>query len=418
MTRDFWRDKKVFVTGNTGFKGSWLSLWLAHVGARVQGYSLKPPTKPSLFELAKVGEVVPTIEGDIRDLPRLSAEMAKFGPDIVLHLAAQTVVLSAYEDPIETFSTNVVGTASVFESVKRLPGKCTVVNITTDKVYENVHWVWGYRENDRLGGRDPYSASKAGAEMVAHAYRESFFGPQADGTHRIAMANARAGNVIGGGDWTPYQVIPDTVQAMIKGQQVVLRHPTATRPWQHVLDCLNGYLTLAEALHGNPHKFASNWNFGPPDEQAQPVARVVEMLAGHWGVQYPWRKHAEQHAHEDMALLLNWQKARAELGWYCRLPLAQALEWVASWYKRQHAGESARALCHEQIDRYMSVLADLAIGIEGARSIAHQTAGGSGVAPGIDHRHAMVRGQCDQLLAVEEEEPKPATPTVDFHRRF
>ena len=196
MTRDFWRDKKVFVTGNTGFKGSWLSLWLAHVGARVQGYSLKPPTKPSLFELAKVGEVVPTIEGDIRDLPRLSAEMAKFGPDIVLHLAAQTVVLSAYEDPIETFSTNVVGTASVFESVKRLPGKCTVVNITTDKVYENVHWVWGYRENDRLGGRDPYSASKAGAEMVAHAYRESFFGPQADGTHRIAMANARAGNVI------------------------------------------------------------------------------------------------------------------------------------------------------------------------------------------------------------------------------
>lgn len=191
------------------------------------------------------------------------------------------------------------------------------------------------------------------------------------------MANARAGNVIGGGDWTPYQLIPDTVHAMIKGRQVVLRHPTATRPWQHVLDCLNGYLTLAEALHGNPHKFASNWNFGPPNEQAQPVARVVEMLAGHWGVQYPWRKHSEQHAHEDMALLLNWQKARAELGWHCRLPLAQALEWIASWYKCQHAGESARALCHEQIDRYMRVLADL-IGIEGARSIAHQTAGGSG----------------------------------------
>ncbi len=355
MTRNFWLGKKVFITGNTGFKGSWLSLWLAHLGARVQGYSLPPPTQPSLFELAGVAALVPTVEGDIRDLPRLSAEMAKFAPDIVLHLAAQTVVFAAYEDPIETFSTNVVGTASMLESVRRLPGKCTVVNITTDKVYENVHWVWGYRENDRLGGRDPYSASKAAAEMVSHAYRESFFGPQADGTHRIALANARAGNVIGGGDWTPWQLIPDTVQALSQGKQVVLRHPGATRPWQHVLDCLCGYLSLAEALHGNPQRFANNWNFGPPDEQAQPVARIVEMLAQHWGVKNPWTRHADEHAHEDMALLLNWQKARAELGWSCRLLLPDALEWIATWYKRQHAGENARALCHEQIDRYMEL---------------------------------------------------------------
>jgi CDP-glucose 4,6-dehydratase len=356
MTGDFWRGKKVFVTGNTGFKGSWLSLWLAHMGARVRGYSLKPPTQPSLFELAEVGRVVPTIDGDVRDLPRLAAEMAKFAPDIVLHLAAQTVVFAAYEDPIEAFSTNVVGTASVLEAIKRLPGKCAVVNITTDKVYENVHWVWGYRENDRLGGRDPYSASKVGAEIVSHAYQESFFGPQADGTHRIALANARAGNVIGGGDWTPWQLIPDTVQALSQGKQVVLRQPTATRPWQHVLDCLCGYLTLAEALHRDPRRFASNWNFGPPDEQAQPVARVVEMLGQHWGIKNPWTRHTEEHAHEDMALLLNWQKARAELGWSCRLPLADALEWIAAWYKRLHAGESARALCHEQIDRYVKVV--------------------------------------------------------------
>jgi CDP-glucose 4,6-dehydratase len=355
MTREFWRGKKVFVTGNTGFKGSWLSLWLAQMGAQVQGYSLKPPTTPSLFELAKVGEVVPTIERDIRDLPHLSASLTKFAPDIVLHLAAQTVVLAAYEDPIETFSTNVVGTASVLEAIKRLPEKCTVINVTTDKVYENLHWVWGYRENDRLGGRDPYSASKAAAEMVSHAYRESFFGPQSDGTHRIALANVRAGNVIGGGDWTPWQLIPDTVLALSQGKQVVLRHPRAIRPWQHVLDCLCGYLILAEALHGNPRRFASNWNFGPPDEQAQPVARVVEILASHWGIKDPWVRHSEQTPHEDMALLLNWQKARAELGWSCRLKLEDALDWIASWYKRLHAGENARALCLEQINRYMGL---------------------------------------------------------------
>jgi CDP-glucose 4,6-dehydratase len=356
MTRNFWRGKKVFVTGNTGFKGSWLSLWLVRMGAQVRGYSLQPPTQPSLFELATVGEVVPTTQGDIRDHARLAAELAAFAPDIVLHLAAQTVVFAAYEDPIETFSTNVVGTASVLEAVRRLPGRCTVVNITTDKVYENLRWIWGYRENDRLGGRDPYSASKAAAEMVAHAYRESFFGPQADGSHRIALANARAGNVIGGGDWTRWQLVPDTVQALSQGKAVALRHPNATRPWQHVLDCLSGYLTLAEALHADPRRFAGNWNFGPPDEQVQPVARVVELLARHWGVKDSWTREPTEHAHEEMALLLNWQKARAELGWYGRLTLEEALALIATWYQRLDAGEKARALCEEQIDGYMKLL--------------------------------------------------------------
>jgi CDP-glucose 4,6-dehydratase len=355
MTPDFWHGKKVFVTGNTGFKGSWLGLWLAQLGAKVQGYSLAPPTRPSLFELANVGEIVPTIEGDIRDLPRLSAELAKFAPDIVLHLAAQTVVLTAYADPIETFSTNVIGTASVLEAIRRLADKCTVVNITTDKVYKNVNWVWGYRENDRLGGRDPYSASKAAAEMVSHAYRESFFGRLPDGSYRVGLANARAGNVIGGGDWTPWHLIPDTVLALSQGKQVVLRYPSAIRPWQHVLDCLCGYLTLAEALYGDPCRFASNWNFGPPDEQAQPVARVVEILAGYWGVKDCWVRNSEQTPHEDVALLLNWQKARAELGWSCRLNLEDALEWIATWYKRLHAGENARALCLEQVHRFMEL---------------------------------------------------------------
>jgi CDP-glucose 4,6-dehydratase len=193
--------------------------------------------------------------------------------------------------------------------------------------------------------------------MVAHAYRESFFGPQPDGSYRIALANARAGNVIGGGDWTPWQLVPDAVQALSEGKPVVLRHPTAIRPWQHVLDCLCGYLTLAQALHANPARFAGNWNFGPPDEQALPVARIVEILARHWGVKNPWTQQPDVRVREDMALLLNWQKARAELGWFCRLNLEDALAWIAGWYQRRNKGEDARALCHEEIDRYTRLLA-------------------------------------------------------------
>ncbi len=355
MNREFWRGKKVFVTGNTGFKGSWLSLWLARLDANVQGYALKAPTNPSLFERAGVAAVVPTVIADVRDLERLASAMARFQPDIVLHLAAQTVVFSAYKDPVDTLATNVLGTASVLESVRRLGTRCTVVNITTDKVYENNHWVWGYRENDRLGGRDPYSASKACAELVSHAFRESFFTPKPGEAHLVGLANARAGNVIGGGDWTPWQLVPDVVNALSQGQQVVLRHPTATRPWQHVLDCLCGYLTLAEALHGNAAKYASNWNFGPPDIHVQPVSRVVEILARHWDMPNPWKRDSAEHFHEDMALCLNAQKARHELGWACRVNLELALDWIASWYKRHAAGGGARGLCEEQIDHYMQL---------------------------------------------------------------
>jgi CDP-glucose 4,6-dehydratase len=356
MSWDFWRGKKVFFTGNTGFKGSWLSLWLKRLGADVRGYALAPPTNPSLFDRAAVGEVVQTITGDIRDRAHLAAELARFEPEIVLHFAAQTVVFKAYEDPLDTYTTNVIGTATLMECIRRLPGRYTVVNITTDKVYENHHWIWGYRETDQLGGRDPYASSKACAELVTHAFRESFFTPRAPGEeHRIALANARAGNVIGGGDWTPYQLVPDAVQALAKAEPVVLRHPSATRPWQHVLDCLAGYLALAEALHANPRRFASNFNFGPPDVHVQPVSHIVETLASYWGIKNPWTLDPGHHPHEDMALCLNAQKARHELGWGCRLPLDEALAWVASWYRRHNEGTSARLLCEEQIERYMGL---------------------------------------------------------------
>src|SRR5215470_12102714 len=234
MTDQFWRDRKVLITGHTGFKGSWLCLWLHRLGATVHGYSLPPPTEPSLYEQAAVGEVVEAVTGDIREQSKIADEIARIKPDIIMHLAARSVVLDAYADPVEAYSTNVVGTASVLNGVRRLQGKCAVVNVTTDKVYENRGWIWGYREDDTLGGRDPYSSSKACAELVGDAFRQSYFSDGEQDGCQIALASARAGNVIGGGDWTPHQLIPDSIAALAKGEPVVLRNPGATRPWQHV----------------------------------------------------------------------------------------------------------------------------------------------------------------------------------------
>jgi len=355
MNCDFWRDKRVFLTGHTGFKGSWLALWLDHLGATVYGYAMEPPTRPSLFERALIDGVVDSMIGDIRDHDRLAQEVARFEPDVILHLAAQSVVLRSYEEPIETFTTNVIGTANLLDAVRRLAGRCAVVNVTTDKVYENRRWVWGYRETDTLGGRDPYSSSKACAELVARAFRESFFRVGATGGNFVGVANARAGNVIGGGDWTPHQLVPDTILAMSLGRPVVLRHPEAIRPWQHVLDCLSGYLTLAEALYGDPDRFADDWNFGPSEEDMQPVSRVVAVLAEHWGLGQSWVRDPAAHPHEELELRLNSQKANRELSWTPRLSLDQSLAWTADWYRRHAASSSARDLCVEQIERYMAV---------------------------------------------------------------
>jgi CDP-glucose 4,6-dehydratase len=354
MTWDFWRDKRVFVTGHTGFKGSWLALWLARLGARVTGYALAPPTTPSLFEKAAVDELVSSKLGDVRDYDRLADELTRCEPDVVIHLAAQSLVLRSYAEPLETYTTNVIGTANLLQAARRLSRRCAVVNVTTDKVYENRQWVWGYRENDTLGGRDPYSSSKACAELVARAFRESFFTGERDG-RQVGIASARAGNVIGGGDWTPQQLLPDTVSALGQGRPVRLRHPEATRPWQHVLDCLSGYLTLAEALHGNSDRYGEEWNFGPSEEHMQSVSRVVDAFAAHWGLPHSWERSETSYPHEELVLRLDSHKASRELGWTCVLSFDQALAWTASWYRRHADGVSARLLCHEQIARYMEL---------------------------------------------------------------
>jgi CDP-glucose 4,6-dehydratase len=354
MNYEFWRDKRVFLTGHTGFKGSWLALWLNRLGAKVHGYSLAPPTKPSLFDLAAVDRVVDSTIGDIRDRDRLIHQLTVAQPDVVLHLAAQSVVLRSYEDPIETYTSNVIGTANVLDAVRQLGGRCAVVNVTTDKVYENQRWVWGYRETDALGGRDPYSSSKACAELVAQSFRRSFFSAGASGNATVGLASARAGNVIGGGDWTPYQLIPETVAAMRQARPVVLRHPEAIRPWQHVLDCLSGYLVLAAALYQDPSSFAQDWNFGPADDDMQPVSRVVEKMAECWGLETAWTRDPVDRPHEESELRLSSQKAHRFLRWSPRLRLEQALTWTAEWYKQQADGRNARDLCLGQIDQYMA----------------------------------------------------------------
>jgi CDP-glucose 4,6-dehydratase len=352
MTSAFWRDRRVLVTGHTGFKGSWLCLWLSALGARVTGYALEPPTEPSLYRLARLDELVSSTVGDLRDLDRLAETVAAARPDVVLHLAAQSVVLASYADPVATYSSNVMGTVHLFEAIRRTRQPCAIVNVTTDKCYANRGWIWGYRENDRLGGRDPYSNSKACAELVGQAYRESFFPVEHHAVHGVAIGSARAGNVIGGGDWTPFQLIPSAVAALMRGDPVSLRHPDATRPWQHVLDCLHGYLTLAEALVRDGRGYSGEWNFGPADADARPAAYLVERLAKHWAVTVPWVQDPAPHAAEEAELRLDSSKARRCLRWSGRLDLDTALEWVARWYDGYRAGEDPQKLCLEQIAQF------------------------------------------------------------------
>ncbi len=352
MNASFWRDRRVFVTGHTGFKGSWLCLWLSAVGARVAGYALDPPTQPSLYRLARLDELMGSTIADVRDLACLEQAVEQAAPEVVLHLAAQSVVLGSYEDPVGTYSTNVMGTVHVLEAIRRTGRPCAVVNVTTDKCYANRGWVWGYRENDSLGGRDPYSNSKACAELTAQAYRESFFPLERYAEHGVAVGSARAGNVVGGGDWTPWQLIPEATAALMRGESVTLRHPQATRPWQHVLDCLHGYLILAEALTRDAHRYSGEWNFGPDDADSRPVAYLVERLAKHWGVARPWIQDHVHHRSEETELRLDSGKARHLLDWRPRLGLDGALDWVARWYDGYRSGEDARALCLEQIARF------------------------------------------------------------------
>jgi CDP-glucose 4,6-dehydratase len=349
---NYWKSRRVFVTGHTGFKGSWLSLWLEALGADVTGYALAPPTQPSLFEQAGVANSLQSILGDIRDFDRLKKAIDDCRPDVIIHMAAQTVVRRGYEDPTETYSTNVMGTVNLFEVVRRLEYPCAVVNVTSDKCYDNREWVWAYRENDAMGGRDPYSNSKACAELVTSAYRDSFFPPGKHANHCVALASARAGNVIGGGDWTANQLIPDLMRAFLAKQACLIRNPSASRPWQFVLEPLRGYLMLAERLLEDPEAFASGWNFGPDDDDAKPVSWIADRLVQSWGNGAKWTLDAAVHPHEAHSLKLDASRAKSYLNWYPMLPLDSALEWIVKWYRSFQERTDLGTLSRAQIKEY------------------------------------------------------------------
>src|SRR5258708_366275 len=359
LNRSFWKDRRVFLTGHTGFKGSWLSLWLNALGAKVTGYALDPPTQPNLFEQAEVANTLQSIRGDIRDFARLQSEMAECRPEVVIHLAAQSVVRRGYEDPIDNYSSNVMGTVHVLEAIRQVKQPCVVVNVTSDKCYENREWVWGYRENEPMGGRDPYSNCKGCAELVTTSYRESFCPLDSLDRHGVALASARAGNAIGGGDWTADQLIHDLLRAFIAGKPCLIRNPSAFRPWQFVLEPLRGYLMLAERLSEDGAQFASGWNFGPADADAKPVYWIADKLVGSWGNQASWRQDAASHPREAHSLKLDASKASVYLHWNPALPLNQALEWIVEWYRGFQAGANLRRLTQVQIERYEELLQDL-----------------------------------------------------------
>lgn len=347
---DFWRGRRVFVTGHTGFKGSWLTIWLRLLGADVCGFALEPPTDPSMFEQTVADEGIRSIVGDVRDRSAVAGALAAFEPEIVLHLAAQSIVRLSYDDPLLTLSTNVLGVANTLDAVRSIPPPGAVVVITSDKCYENREWMWGYREDDELGGHDPYSASKACAEIVARSYRLSYLA--AGG---VPLATTRAGNVIGGGDWTPDQLVPDIARALLAGRRPELRSPEATRPWQHVLEPLSGYLTLAERLVAEGAATAEAWNFGPAEDDAKPVRWIAATMAELWGVGSDWAKQPGEHPYESTYLKLDASKARARLGWRPRLPVVQALEWTVEWYRAFQDGGDLRAVTESQIQRYSAL---------------------------------------------------------------
>lgn len=349
MQPSFWHGKRVFITGHTGFKGAWLSLWLTRLGAQVTGFALPAPTQTSLFALIGLQNHLHHIEGDIRDLAHLTSELQTAQPEIVLHLAAQSLVRSSYQFPVDTFATNVMGTVHVLEAIRQSASVKAAIMVTSDKCYDNKEQIWGYREQDSMGGHDPYSSSKGCAELVTHAYRSSFM----HDTQATAIATARAGNVIGGGDWATDRLIPDIMQSLMQGRTVTLRNPNAIRPWQHVLEPLSGYLLLAEQLYEEGSKFAQAWNFGPDDQDALSVEWVTRQLFLAWGTDMRYQVEASL-LHESNLLKLDCSKARTHLQWQPQWHAKTAIEQVCAWYKAYLAGENMLAFTIAQIEQYQT----------------------------------------------------------------
>ena len=340
----------MLVTGHTGFKGAWLCLLLHRLGAKVTGFSTPPPTEPSLFKIARVDERVTTVIGDVRDLPAVTAAVKQSGAQIVLHMAAQPLVRESYRDPVGTYATNVMGTVNLLEAV-RLAGDQvrSVVVVTTDKCYDNKEWIWSYRENESMGGHDPYSSSKGCAELVTSAYRNSFFTKS-----KTAVATGRAGNVIGGGDWAADRLIPDMMRAFSAGMPVIIRNPKSIRPWQFVLEPLLGYLSLAQQLMDEGQSFAEPFNFGPRETDARPVEWIVNHLANLWGNNATWHLAQGDQPHEAYYLKLDASKAHAKLNWHPRTDLATALTWIADWHKALANGQDMRKICEQQIEAFLN----------------------------------------------------------------
>ena len=349
----FWRDKKVFLTGHTGFKGSWLSLWLDSMGAKVTGYALAPNTAPNLYDVLSIGSLIKkSYIADIRNLATLRDAITEVKPDIVIHMAAQPLVRYSYSHPVESYETNVMGTVHLLDSLRAIDSVRATVIVTTDKCYENTERLEGYRENEPMGGHDPYSNSKGCAELVTAAYRQSYFSENKYPEHRHAIASARAGNVIGGGDWSEDRLIPDAIKAFENHQVLSVRNPLSTRPWQHVLEPLSGYLVLAQALYQNGPKCMGAWNFGPHDEDSKSVKEVVELLISKWGSPASWEQDAGAHPHEAHSLKLNISKARDQLGWSPKWSLDSAIDQIASWQQAYQSNLDMKTVSLSQIQSY------------------------------------------------------------------
>jgi len=351
---DTFRNRKILITGHTGFKGSWLCLLLHKLGANVYGYSLEPPTTPSLFEEARVGDLVTSYIGDVRDLPYLSSVIAEVQPEFVFHMAAQPLVRDSYKIPVDTFSVNVMGTVNLLESCRNISSIRAIVNVTTDKCYENKEWHWGYRESEPMGGYDPYSNSKACSELVTSSYRNSFFNPTLYDQHHVAVATARAGNVIGGGDWANDRLIPDFFRSITAGEMLKIRSPFAIRPWQHVLEPLTGYLTLAQNLFHQGVKFAEGWNFGPYDVDAKDVEWITKTICEYWGDGASFQIDNNPQPHEANYLKLDCSKAMTLLNWHPRWDIKTTLKSIVDWNKSYVNGEDMRAVTIRQIEEYFN----------------------------------------------------------------
>lgn len=349
IDKSFWKDKRVFITGHTGFKGAWLSIWLYSLGAKVTGYALNPPTTPSLFDLAKVDTLVHSIIGDIRDREFLKNAISSADPEIVIHMAAQPLVIESYKNPVETYETNVMGTVNLFEGIRSCKSVKAVINVTTDKVYENKEWLWGYRENEPLGGYDPYSSSKACSELVTSSYRNSFFNTNNYIEHGVGVASARAGNVIGGGDWAPDRLIPDCIRSLTNNQRIEIRNPRSIRPWQHVLEPLSGYLLLAQSLFEQGEMYSQSWNFGPDEIDAREVGWIVEKICEKWGGDASFVLETKATYHEATYLKLDCSKSKKLLNWHPTWELEKTIEKIVCWAKAMNNNENLLEVTLNQI---------------------------------------------------------------------